>query len=82
MNLAAAAKIAIIGALALVLFVPVGMIQGLIAERQMRRNEVVAGIADGWGKRQTVAGGRLRTTNRTRRASTPSFLAGIGAIGE
>src|SRR5919109_3886115 len=56
MNLAAAAKIAVIGALAVVLFVPVGMIQGLISERQARRNEVVAGIAEGWGKRQIVSG--------------------------
>jgi inner membrane protein len=32
------------------------MIQGLVAERQARRNEVVSGIAEGWGKRQTVAG--------------------------
>jgi inner membrane protein len=56
MNLAAAAKIAVIGGLALILFVPVGMIQGLIAERQARRNEVVTGIAEGWGKRQTLSG--------------------------
>ena len=56
MNLAAAAKVAVIGGLALVLFVPVGMIQSLVAERQMRRNEVVAGIAEGWGKRQSVSG--------------------------
>ena len=56
MNLATAAKIAVIGALALALFVPVGMIQSLIAERLARRNEAVTGIAEGWGKRQTVSG--------------------------
>src|SRR5688572_3568424 len=56
MTLAAAAKIAVVAGLALVLFVPVGMIQNLIAERQARRNEVVTGIAEGWGKRQTVSG--------------------------
>jgi inner membrane protein len=56
MTLAAAAKTIVIGLLALVLLVPVLMIQGLIAERQGRRNEVVTGIAEGWGKRQTVAG--------------------------
>jgi inner membrane protein len=43
------------GALALVLMIPVGMIRDLVAERQARRNEVVAGIAEGWGKRQTIA---------------------------
>src|SRR5918999_2861415 len=56
MNLAAAAKTIVIGLLALALLVPVLMIQGLVAERQARRNEVVAGIAEGWGKAQTVAG--------------------------
>jgi inner membrane protein len=56
MNLATAAKIAVIGGLALALFVPVGMIQSLIAERLARRNEAVSGIAEGWGKRQTVSG--------------------------
>jgi inner membrane protein len=56
MKFAAAAKPAVIALLALVLFVPVGMIQGLIAERQARRDEAVAGIARGWGQRQTLAG--------------------------
>jgi len=56
MNLAAAAKIVVIGLLALVFLVPVLMIQGLVSERQARRNEAVSGIAEGWGKRQTVAG--------------------------
>jgi inner membrane protein len=55
MKLAAAARPAVIALLALALFVPVTMIQGLIAERQARRNEAVAGIAEGWGKRQTLA---------------------------
>ncbi len=56
MNLAALAKPALIGLLALVLFVPVGMIQGLVFERMARSQAAVAGIAEGWGKRQTVAG--------------------------
>src|SRR5262245_12887376 len=51
-----AAKIAIIAALAIALFIPVLMIQNLVAERQQRRDEAVNGIAEGWGKRQTVAG--------------------------
>src|SRR5207249_848769 len=34
----------------------VAMIRYLVAERQARRNEAVSGIAEGWGKRQTVAG--------------------------
>jgi len=56
MTLSATAKTIVIGLLALVLLVPVLMIQGLIFERQVRRNEAVTGIAEGWGKRQTVAG--------------------------
>ena len=53
---AAAAKIAVIVGLAIALFVPVVMIQNLVAERQQRRDEAVNGIAEGWGKRQTLAG--------------------------
>lgn len=56
MTLAAAAKTIVIGLLTLVLLVPVLMIQGLIFERQQRRNVAVTNIADGWGKRQTIAG--------------------------
>jgi inner membrane protein len=56
MKFAAAAKTIVIGLLALALLVPVLMIQGLIAERQARRDVAVANIAEGWGKRQTVAG--------------------------
>lgn len=56
MNLAAAAKMIVIGLLALALLIPVLMMQGLISERQARRNEAVSGIAEGWGKRQSVAG--------------------------
>jgi inner membrane protein len=32
------------------------MIRNLVGERQARRNEAVTGIAEGWGKRQTLAG--------------------------
>ena len=56
MNATYLVKIAVVAALLLLLGVPVNMIQGLVAERQARRNEVVSGIAEGWGKRQTVAG--------------------------
>ena len=49
-------KLALIALLAVALFVPVVMIQNLVGERQARRNEAVAGIAEGWGTRQTVAG--------------------------
>jgi len=55
MNRTLLVKTVLMGALALVLMIPVGMIRDLVAERQARRNEAVAGIAEGWGKRQTVA---------------------------
>jgi inner membrane protein len=55
MNRSLILKALLVGALALVLMVPVGMIRGLVFERQARSAEAIAGIAEGWGKRQTVA---------------------------
>ena len=49
-------KVLAIAALALALLVPVGMIQGLVAERQLRRDEAVSGIAEGWGRQQVLSG--------------------------
>jgi inner membrane protein len=56
MDRTVAVKTALVAALALALLVPVAMIRDLIAERQARRNEAVAGIALGWGQRQALAG--------------------------
>ena len=55
MNRSLLVKTVLMGALALVLMIPVGMIRDLVAERQARRNEAVTGIAEGWGKRQFPA---------------------------
>jgi inner membrane protein len=49
-------KTVLVAGLAILLMLPVTMIRDLVAERQARRNEAVTGIAEGWGKRQTVAG--------------------------
>src|SRR3954469_18746112 len=49
-------KALIVGALACILMLPITMIQSLVAERQSRAAEALAGIAEGWGKRQSVAG--------------------------
>jgi inner membrane protein len=49
-------KALLVAGLVIVLMLPVAMIRDLVAERQARRNEAVTGIAEGWGKRQTVAG--------------------------
>jgi inner membrane protein len=56
MNRSLLLKTLLIGALALVLMLPVAMIRDLVSERQARRNEAVTGIAEGWGKRQTLSG--------------------------
>jgi inner membrane protein len=45
-----------VGALALVLLIPVNLIRDLVAERQRRAAEAIEGIAEGWGKRQALAG--------------------------
>jgi inner membrane protein len=54
MNRPFALKLLVIGALALLLMVPVGMIRDLVAERQARSSEAIAGIAEGWGGRQVI----------------------------
>jgi inner membrane protein len=49
-------KTAVVALLAFALMLPVSMIRDLVAERQARQSEAITGIAEGWGKRQTVAG--------------------------
>jgi len=56
MKLATLVKPALIAALALALYIPVNMIQGLVFERQARAYQAIASIAAGWGQRQTLAG--------------------------
>jgi inner membrane protein len=56
MNRTLILKILVVAGLSLALLVPVLMIQNLVAERQARRNEAVFGIAEGWGKQQSIAG--------------------------
>jgi inner membrane protein len=55
MILRALVKPALVAGLALLLYVPVGMIQGLVFERQQRSAVAVAGIAEGWGRHQLLA---------------------------
>src|SRR5690348_8932322 len=56
MNRTLLLKTAVVAALSLVLMLPIGMIRDLVKERQERRDQAVAGIAEGWGKRQVLAG--------------------------
>src|SRR5260370_10184834 len=59
MNRSLFLKMAVIGALALVLMIPVGMIRDLVAERQARSNQALSSIAESWGKRQAIASPHL-----------------------
>jgi len=49
-------KLSVVGALILVLLVPVSMIKSLIREREWRQGRVVDEINAKWGRSQTVAG--------------------------
>src|SRR5258707_10760481 len=45
-----------VGALVLVLLIPLAMITGVLRERLQRRNEAVADITSSWGKEQNLIG--------------------------
>jgi inner membrane protein len=45
-----------VGALILVLLIPLGLITGVLSDRLMRRNEAVNDITSSWGKEQNVIG--------------------------
>src|SRR5207245_7257994 len=45
-----------VGALVLVLLIPLAMISGVLRERLQRRNEAVADITSSWGSEQNVIG--------------------------
>ena len=49
-------RLAIIGFLSLVLLIPAALIQGLISEREQRRDNAVFEVSDKWGERQIIAG--------------------------
>src|SRR5947208_16173356 len=45
-----------VGALVLVLLIPLAMITGVLSERLLRRNEAVADITSSWGREQNLIG--------------------------
>src|SRR5881396_2177010 len=45
-----------VGALVLVLLIPLTMITGVLSDRLQRRNEAVADITSSWGREQNVIG--------------------------
>lgn len=58
------ARAAVILLVFAVLLIPLGMIRGLVAEREARRREAVAEIAQAWGGPQTVLGPVLVVPHR------------------
>ncbi len=49
-------RIAVVGILALLLLIPVGMVKNLVYERESTKRIAVSEISQKWGERQTVAG--------------------------
>src|SRR3982074_2660975 len=45
-----------VGALVLILLIPLAMITGVLSDRLQRRNEAVADITSSWGREQNVVG--------------------------
>jgi len=65
-----------VGALVLVLLIPLAMITGVLRDRLMRRNEAVADIASSWGKEQNVIG-RISCRSWTHIATSKKSICGI-----
>ncbi len=52
-------RLVIVGFLALLLRIPIGMVNGLVQERQLRRDEAVEGVTSKWGRAQELTGPAL-----------------------
>lgn len=59
-------RLLLIGLLILLLLIPLAMIEGRVLERESRRAEAAANIAQSWGQAQTLAGPVLRLPYRQR----------------
>jgi inner membrane protein len=49
-------RMAVVAILALFLFIPVGLVSGLVYERQTRRDAAVEEVSGKWGRAQTITG--------------------------
>jgi len=58
-------RLFLIALLSIVLLIPLFMIQALISEREIRRNEAVQEVSSKWGKAQTIAGPILTVPFKT-----------------
>src|SRR6516162_2026040 len=65
-----------VGALVLVLLIPLAMITGVLSERLRRRNEAVTDITSSWGKEQNVIGPVLGIPFQYRYRTMKEFPAG------
>jgi inner membrane protein len=52
-------RLVIIGFLALLLQIPIGMVSALVQERQLRRDEAFEGVTSKWGRTQHITGPAL-----------------------
>lgn len=52
-------RLVVVGFLALLLQIPIGMISGLVKERQLRRDEAVESVTAKWGRAQELTGPAL-----------------------
>src|SRR6516162_9891609 len=52
----ASVKAAVLIGISLLLLIPLGLLQSLVAERTIQRDAAVASVARGWGDRQWVGG--------------------------
>jgi inner membrane protein len=62
-----------VGALVLVLLIPLAMITGVLNDRLMRRNEAVADITSSWGRQQNVIGPVLGVPYRYKYKTVKEF---------
>lgn len=69
-------KMSVIGALILLLLIPLGMVRGLIAERAQRRDQVVGEIAAIWGHAQTLGGPVLLVPYQVHSRDTKGKIVG------
>lgn len=53
-------KMVVIGLLMLALLIPLAMVRGLIAERQLRHDQTATAVANSWGLEQTLGGPVLK----------------------
>jgi inner membrane protein len=70
-------KLSVIGILTLLLLIPATMIQGLIREREQRRDETVNEVTSKWGNAQTLSGPVLSIPYKTYHQTREGMVTSI-----